>query len=164
LEGGEAEGLDQLEMIVTQQLEGEMQPFDGFLLILRVLRAEAEDSSPEGFQLGVVVAEGAGLGGAAAGSGDVVPAGEGIAVGTAGVRVEVDDGTAREGREVHLTPGRRGQRNRGEAQAREVVAGAVVQWNRESLGQGVEIVAAGHDPTSSPAGVLLASTSSEVRP
>jgi hypothetical protein len=134
LESGEAEGFDEIEVLIAQQLKGEVQPFDGFLLILRVLGAEAEDCGSEGFQLAVVVAEGAGLGGAAAGSRDVVPAGQAVAVGTAGLRIEIDDGPAGKGREVDLAPGRRRQRDRREAQAWEVIAGAVATGTGRSAG------------------------------
>jgi hypothetical protein len=41
--GGEGEGVDPLEALVPQQFEGEMEPFGGFALVVRVLGAEAEE-------------------------------------------------------------------------------------------------------------------------
>ena len=47
LEGGEQQRVDPLEALVAQQLEGEMEPLDRLALVLRILRAEAEDPGAE---------------------------------------------------------------------------------------------------------------------
>lgn len=116
-----------------------MQPLAGFLLVVGGLCAEAEYAGVERREFGVVVAEAAGLRGAAAGAGDFVPAVRQLAVGAAGHGVEVDHVPAGEAGEVYLRAVGGGQ---GQMQAGEMRGGAVVLRNGQIAGQGGE--AAGH--------------------
>src|SRR5436305_2359799 len=122
-----------------------MEPFDRLALVLRVLGAEPEDPGAELPQLRMVVPERAGLRRAPPGAGDLVPPRQSVPVRPPGVGIEVDHRPPRQRREVDLPPRRRGERDRGEPEAREMIAGAVVLRDGEVDGKGVEVVGAGHE-------------------
>src|SRR5690242_15846509 len=94
LEGGQVESAGEGQLFVAQQLEGQVQPLGGFALVGGVLSAQPVDRGAEVLQLAVVIAESAGLRGAAAGAGDLVPAPRQVAVRLPRARVAVDDGPA----------------------------------------------------------------------
>src|SRR5687768_15636080 len=108
-----------------------MKPLGGLALVGGTLGAETVDAGAEGAQLGVVVAKRTGLRGAAAGAGDLVPAGGDVLIRPTGARVEIDDGAAGERGEVGRFAGRGLEGDRGEGQAGEVGGGAVVDGNGE---------------------------------
>ena len=80
-----------------------MQPLDCFALVVAILRREAvELLHAEPFELGEMVAERARLRRAAARSRDRIPAIGRRLPGHAGARIDVDDGAARELRQIDL--------------------------------------------------------------
>ena len=79
-----------------QQVERQVEAFDGFLLVRSVLRAQPEYGvNAEIAHFEVVIAKAARLGRAASRAGDVVPASGRRLIGAAGARIAIDDGPAR---------------------------------------------------------------------
>src|SRR5581483_6379147 len=74
-EGGQRQGLLQLEALVADDLEGQPQPLCHLLLIAGRWRGEAEHGGTDLAEAGLEVAEALRLRGRAVGAGDVVPAG-----------------------------------------------------------------------------------------
>src|SRR5690348_9944530 len=93
LESWKPHGPGQLQARIGKQLERQLQPVRGLLLIGRVLRAYPEDFSSHCLELGELVAESARLGRAPAGTWNRVPACRNVSVGTPGPRVEVQHGS-----------------------------------------------------------------------
>src|SRR5207237_520536 len=79
-------------------------------------------------QLFMVITEAARLRGAAASTGYRVPARRHVLTRAAGAGIAVDDGKARDQREVHLAAGGRGQRDVRHPQPGQVPSGARLGW------------------------------------
>lgn len=100
-------------------------------LFVAALGADPDHRGAERVELGQCVAVGA-LRGAAAGAGDVVPAGGQGCTGRTGAWVEVGDEKATGRlRQVEVAITDRRQRQRGDRQPRQVVGGAVVLRDRQ---------------------------------
>src|SRR5829696_4884156 len=138
-ERGKIEGPHELQVIVAQQGERKMQPRCRLALVHSRLGAQAEDSCSQTSQLGVVVAEGARLGCASAGAGDLVPPSRQVPVGPPGERVAVHDRGTSEGREVDTLTRGRGQGHGRKPHAWQVVAGAVVFWLGQAIWELVDV-------------------------
>ena len=91
-ERGEIEGLGEDKVFVGEDWEWEVEALGGFALVVDGLGRESEEMvDAQGFEVGEVVAEGAGLGGAASGAGDEVPSVGAFDAGLSGSRVGIDD-------------------------------------------------------------------------
>jgi hypothetical protein len=114
------------------------------LLVVALLRAQREHADAQLRELLVRVAEAARLRGASASAGDRVPPRRQLLIGAAGAWVTEQNGPAVELVEPDALPGGRPQRNRWNGGTEEMIGRAVVPRDRKVLGNGVDVVAAGH--------------------
>ncbi|EXI67558.1 MAG: hypothetical protein AW08_01819 [Candidatus Accumulibacter adjunctus] len=124
-----------------------MQPVARLALVVAVLRAEPEDAGVQRLQLGEVIAEAARLRRAAARTGDRIPAVRQRDARPTGHRIDVEHPAPGHLGQVERGAVGRGQRQFGQAQAREMGRRTVVDRRRQVLRQG-KIVHAHRPPPS----------------
>jgi hypothetical protein len=91
LEGGKAKRIGQAKLGVAQNLERKMQAIRQLALIGGILCAQPEDGDIQAGEVALMIAKGAGLGGAAARTGNGVPAVRQILARHAGSWIAIDE-------------------------------------------------------------------------
>ena len=130
LEGGQPERAGELERLVAQHREGQVKPLGHLALVIGRLGAECDDPNAELRELGVRVAERAGLRSASAGAGDLVPPGWQLLVRTAGAGVAEENRATVELVQADGGPGRRRQCDRRNGGTEKMIGRAVVLGDR----------------------------------
>src|SRR6266566_4077878 len=126
LEGGQAQGLGQLEIGVAQELVRNTHADRELLLVLRTLGADSKEVEPQVTELPIMVPIGTILARASTGAWDQVPLLRHIRL-PGGRGIEEQHRTpGRDFGNVHVAAGRGTEANRGHRRAREVIARPVV--------------------------------------